>query len=194
MIPSKTEQYKYTIYRRLQIVLVIAFLTLMIGWPILTYAATLTEDGFLLDIRVNGQDLSEQGTILTDPEGDLTINIRVFEVTKEVTLERVYAEIIFAGLKVATLNRNLGSVRVTPGNEYRETITINAEEVLKRDSLLMITGIYTAEVNLEYTVAGQVKTWDKSQDIKIPGNPISTPAGMAAVAITGATAAAGLLF
>ncbi|MFC2011951.1 hypothetical protein ACFLVU_02350 [Chloroflexota bacterium] len=154
----------------------------------------MTEDGFSLDIKVNSKDLSGRETIITDPDGELIIDIRVFDVTKEVTLEKIYAEVIFAGQKVATLGKNLDSFRVMVGEEYRETIIINAGEVLKRGNLLMITGIYTAEVKLEYIVAGQLKIWDKSQDIRIPGNPISTPVGTAAVVITGATAAVGLLF
>ncbi len=180
--------------RQLQIGLVIAFLVLMISWPLVAYAVSLTEDGFFLDIKVNGKDLSRQETIITDPEGELTIDIRVFDVTKEVTLERVYVEVIFAGQEVATLSNGLGSFQVVAGEEYRETIIIDAKEVLKRGDLLMITGIYTAKVKLDYTVDGNLKTWNESQHIKIPGNPISTPVGKVAVVITGATTAVGLLF
>jgi len=179
--------------RRLQIGMAIAFLVLTVSWPLVAHAVSLTEDGFSLDIKVNGKDFSERETIITDPEGDLVIDIHVFDVTKEVTLEKVSAEVIFAGQKVATLSKELENFHVMVGKERRETIIINAKEVLKRGNLLMITGIYTAEVKLEYTVAGKLKIWNKSQDIKIPGNPISTPVGAAAVVITGAATAAGLL-
>ena len=190
---GKKEKHWCIMNRRLQIGMVIAFLVLTVSWPLVAHAVSLTEDGFSLDIKVNSKDLSERETIITDPEGDLVIDIHVFDVTKEVTLEKVSAEVIFAGQKVATLSKELENFHVMIGKERRETIIINAKEVLKRGNLLMITGIYTAEVKLEYTVAGKLKIWNKSQDIKIPGNPISTPVGVAAVVITGAATAAGLL-
>lgn len=180
--------------RWLQIGLLIAFLIITFSWTLVVHAVSLIEDGFSLDIKVNGKELTGKETIITDPEGELIIDIYIFNVTKEVTLEKVYAEVIFAGVKVATLSEDLESFRVKVGEEYRETIMINAREVLKRGDLLMITGIYTAEVKLEYTVASKLKIWNKSQDIRIPGNPISTPAGAVAVVITGATTAVGLLF
>ena len=97
MMLRKTGQHRYITNRWLQIGSVTAFLVLMVSWPFVAYAVSLTEDGFFLDIKVNGKDLSRQETIITDPEGELTIDIHVFDVNKEVTLEKVYVEIIFAG-------------------------------------------------------------------------------------------------
>jgi len=183
----------YIVSQHLQRALAVAFLALIVAWPLVAYAVFPVDDDFSLDLKVNGDDLSGLETIVIDPEEELTIDLHIFDVAREVTLEKVLSVITFAGQTVVTLSENLGSFRIAAGEDYRESITISAREALKLGNLTLVTGIYRARVKLEYTVAGQSKTWDESKIIRIPGNPLSTPAGAAAVVITGGTVAAALL-
>lgn len=178
---------------QLRIAIVIIFLALAVAWPLSAYAVTLVDGDFSLDLRVNGDDLSELETIVIDPEGELIIDLYIFGVTREVVLEKVSAVVTFAGLTFATLSEDLGSFHIAAGKDYRESITISPREALKLGNMTLVTGIYRARVKLEYTVAGQPKTWSESKNIRIPGNPLGTPAGAAAAVITGGTAVAALI-
>lgn len=179
--------------RKFQFGLAVTFLVLTVAWPLLASAAESVDGDFSLDIKVNGEDLSEHNAITVNPDGELTIELYFFDVTRDVTLEKVSSVIIFAGLEVATFSENLGGFQILPGQEHREVISISAKEVLKRDNQVILTGVYNAEVKLEYLVADQLKTWNKSQNIRIPGNPLSTLAGVVGLVITGVTAAAAIL-
>jgi len=178
---------------QLRIALVIIFLALAVAWPLSAYAVTLVDGDFSLDLRVNGDDLSELETIVIDPEGELTIDLYIFGVTREVVLEKVSAVVTFAGQSIATLSEDLGSFHIAAGEDYRKSITISPREALKLGNMNLVTGIYRARVKLEYTVAGQPKTWSESKNIRIPGNPLGTPAGIVTTVITGGAAAAVLV-
>ena len=178
---------------QLRIALVIIFLALAVAWPLSAYAVTLVDGDFSLDLRVNGDDFSELETIVIDPEDELIINLYIFDVTREVVLERVSTVVTFAGQSIATLSEDLGSFHIAAGEDYRESITISTREALKLGNMNLVTGIYRAKVKLEYTIVGQSKTWSESKNIRIPGNPLSTPPGVAAAVITVGTAAAVLV-
>lgn len=178
---------------QLRIALIILILALAIAWPLSAYAVTLVDGDFSLDLRVNGDDLSELETIVIDPDGELSIDLYIFGVTREVVLQKVSAVVTFAGQIFATLSEDLGSFHIAAGKDYRESITISTREAFKLDNMNLVTGIYRAKVKLEYTIVGQPKTWSESKNIRIPGNPISTPPGIVATVITGGTAAAALV-
>lgn len=144
----------YIVSQHLPAALAVAFLVLTVAWPLTAYAVTPVDDDFSLDLKVNGDDLSGLETIVIDPEEELTIDLYIFDVAREVTLEKVSSVITFAGQTVVTLSENLGSFRIAAGEDYRESITISAREALKLGNLTLVTGIYRARVKLEYTVAG----------------------------------------
>ncbi|HEX77806.1 MAG TPA: hypothetical protein G4O03_05265 [Dehalococcoidia bacterium] len=177
--------------RRLRLALLAAFLAVSVISPLLAYAVTQVNGDFSLELKVNGQDISELETIVIDPERELTIDLRIFDVAREITLKRVSAVVTFAGQTVVTLGEEL-DFRIKAGREYRERITVSPKEVLKLGNLTLVTGIYHARVKLEYVVAGRSKIWSTSKNIRIPGNPLSTPVGAAAAAVSLATAATGL--
>ena len=178
---------------QLRIALVIIFLALAVAWPLSAYAVTLVDGDFSLDLRVNGDDLSELETIVIDPERGLINDLYIFGVTREVVLQKVSVVVTFAGQIFATLSEDLGSFHIAAGKDYRQSITINTREALKLGNMTLVTGIYRAKVKLEYTVVGQPKTWSESKNIRIPGNPLGTPPGIVTTVITGGTAAAVLV-
>jgi hypothetical protein len=170
-----------------------AFLALFLAMPLLANAATEVNGDFSLQVMVNGDDILEMETIIIHPDRELTIDLYISGVTREVSLQKVSAAITFAGRAVITLSHDLGGFRVGAGGEYADTITIRPREALKLGNLTLVTGIYQARVRLDYTVAGRAKTWGEAKNIKVPGNPLRTPVGVAA-AMVSAGAAAAILF
>jgi hypothetical protein len=178
---------------QLRIVLIVIILALVVAWPLSAYAVILVDGDFSLDLRVNGEDLSELETIVIDPDGELTIDLYIFGVTKEVVLQKVSAVLTFAGQIFTTLSEDLGSFHIAAGEDYRKSITINTREALKLDNMDLVTGIYRARVKLEYNITGQPKTWSESKNVRIPGNPLSTPPGIVTAVLTGGTTVAVLV-
>lgn len=170
--------------------LFITFLVITAAAPPAAGAAEELTDDFTIDIRVNGSELSEQTAIIIDPEGEVAIDLHIFNVREEISLESVSTVILFAGQPVSTFSENLGSHIIKVGEDYRTTIELDAARVLKPGNFLLVTGIYNADVELNYKIAGRSKVWNKEQELVIPGNPLTTPAGAAAAVITAVTAAA----
>ncbi len=176
--------------RYLRAGLFITFLVMTAAAPLAAGAAEDVTDDFTIDIRVNGSQLSEQTAITIDPEGEVTIDLHIFNVREEISLETVSTVILFAGQPISTFSEDLGSHLIKIGEDYRETIKLDAAELLKPGNFLLVTGIYDADVKLNYKIAGQSKTWSREQELVIPGNPLTTPAGAVAAVITAVTAAA----
>jgi len=147
---------------------------------------------FSLRLNMNGDDLSELKTIVIDPERELTIYLHISDVTSDVTLDKILVTVTFAGQTIHTLSESLGNHYIAAGEDYREQITLNAREVLKLGDMTLVTGIYRAVIKLEYTVDDQKKVWTELRNIKILGNPMSTPLGAAGV-ITSVGAVAAIL-
>jgi len=147
---------------------------------------------FSLRLNMNGDDLSELKTIVIDPERELTIYLHISDVTSDVTLDKILVTVTFAGQTIHTLSESLGNHYIAAGEDYREQITLNAREVLKLGDTTLVTGIYRAVIKLEYTVDDQKKVWTELRNIKILGNPMSTPLGAAGV-ITSVGAVAAIL-
>ena len=155
------------------------------------FAAAANGD-FSLRLNMNGDDLSELKTIVIDPERELTIYLHISDVTSDVTLDKILVTVTFAGQTIHTLSESLGNHYIAAGEDYREQITLNAREVLKLGDMTLVTGIYRAVIKLEYTVDDQKKVWTELRNIKILGNPMSTPLGAAGV-ITSVGAVAAIL-
>ncbi len=176
-----------------RLVLLGAFLALSLAMPLLTYAATGVDGDFSLQVKVNGDDISELETIVIHPDRELTVELHISGVNREVSLRGVSAAIAFAGRTVITLSRDLGDFRIGAGEEYRESITIDPREALSLGNLTLVTGIYRAQVKLDYAVGGRAKTWGEAKNIKVPGNPLTTPVGAVAAMVSAGAAAAILL-
>jgi hypothetical protein len=131
-------------------------------------------------------------TIVIDPERELTIDLHISDVTSDVTLDKILVTVTFAGQTIHTLSESLGNHYIAAGEDYREQITLNVREVLKLGNMTLVTGIYRAVIKLEYTVDDQKKVWNELKNIKILGNPMSTPLGAAGV-VTSVGAVAAIL-
>ena len=103
---------RYTISQHVRVMLLVIFLVPIVVWPLAAYAATWVDGDFSLSLKVNGDDVSELETIVIDPEGDLTIDLYISDVTREITLDKVSVLVTFAGQKVTTLSEDLGSFRI----------------------------------------------------------------------------------
>ena len=171
----------------------LAFAMLMMTLLLAEHFATAANGDFSLQLNINGDDLTELETIVIDPEREMTIDLHIFDVTRDVTLEKVLVAVTFAGQTIFTLSESLGNFRIATGESYRKQITINTVEALRLGDRPLVTGIYRTVITLEYTAGDRQKAWNEAKNIKIPGNPLSTPAGAAGVAIGGGTVAAILM-
>jgi hypothetical protein len=150
-------------------------------------------DDFSIRLTMNGDDISEMETIVIDPERELTIDLQIFDVTRDVTLQKVSVLVTFAEQVILTQSETLGNFQMVAGESYRRGITINAREILKFGDRPLSTGIYRSQVRLEYVVDGREKAWSQWKNIQILGNPLSTPAGAAGIVVSAGALAAILL-
>ncbi len=141
---------------------------------------------FSLQLNVNGRDVSKLETIVIDPDRELVIDLHIFNVAREITLERVLVEVTFIGQTILSLSENLGDRNIIAGEDYHpEPIVVTPTEMQGRAGVPIVMGIYRVVVNLEYTVGNQQKFWSGSNNIKITGNPLSTPLGGVGIITSG---------
>jgi hypothetical protein len=150
-----------------------------------TFLAAGADDDFSIQVYVNGEDLAESETIIIDPDRELTVDLHIFDVTREINLERVSVSVIFAGQTVYTVSEPLSDFNIAAGEDYRERITINIREALALGDLTLVTGIYRTRVQMDYVTGEQSKEWSESRNIRITGNPLSTPLGAVGVMLSG---------
>ena len=168
----------------------LAFVLLMIVLFLTAHFAAATNVDFSLQVNIDGKDLSEMEPIVLDPERELIIDLHIFDLTRDIVLDRISVPITFAGQTIHTLSKSMDNLHIAAGGDYREQITVNAKEVLKLDGNTLFTGIYPAMIKLEYTVDDQKKVWSKPKNIKILGNPLNTPLGVAGIVTSGGAVAA----
>ncbi len=166
------------------IIVCLAFAVVTVLLLLVVNAAAQANDDFSIRLSVNGDDISEMETIVVDPEQELTIDLQIFNVTRDVILRRVSLAVTFAGQVVLTQSETLDNFRIAAGEDYRQEITINAREVLKIGNLPLVTGIYRSQIKLEYAVGGQEKVLSQWKNIRILGNPLSTPLGAAGIVMS----------
>jgi len=147
-------------------------------------------EDFTLRLTMNGEDISEAETVTIDPERALTIDLQIFDVTGDVTLQKVSVSVTFAEQVILTKSDTLGNFHMVAGESYRREIVIDAREALKVGEQSLTTGIYRGQIRLEYTADNREKVLSQWKNIRIPGNPLSTPAGAAGVAVSAGTVAA----
>ncbi|HUT67491.1 MAG TPA: hypothetical protein VMW86_02940 [Dehalococcoidales bacterium] len=150
-------------------------------------------DDFSLRVTMNGDDISEAETIVIDLERELTIDLQIFDVARDVTLQKVSVLITFAEQVILAQSEALGNFHMMAGESYRREITIDAREALKFGDRPLTTGIYRGQIRLEYAVGSREKVWNQWKNIRILGNPLSTPAGAAGIAVSAGAVAAILL-
>jgi len=154
-----------------------------------THTAVAANGDFSLRFAMNGSDITELETIDIDPERDMTVDLHIFDVTRDVALEKISVVVTFAGQTIQTLSHSLGDFRIAAGEDYRKQITLSTREVLRLGDRLLVTGTYRAMITLEYTAGNQQKAWSETKNLRIHGNPLNTPAGAAGIVISGGTIA-----
>jgi hypothetical protein len=183
---------KETVIRHLVKLLVLVTLTVMLLLAV--YSTVAANGDFSLRLNIDGNNLSELETIVINPERDLTIDLHIFNVTREVTLEKILVVVTFAGQPFLTLSENLGNHHIEVGGDYHpDSITVNVREMPRLGGVPLVTGIYRAVIKLEYTVGDQQQFWSEPKNIKIPGNPFSTLFGGVGAVTSGGVVAAILM-
>jgi len=147
-------------------------------------------DDFTLRILINDKDISGKETIIVDPEKGMEIDLRITNGDRAMKLNALSVAIVFADRVIMTQREPLLNFQMAPGEVHSERIVIDIEDTLKIGDQAIMTGIYRSRFSLEYTLAGVEEVWDQVQDIKIPGNPLTTPAGAAGAAVSIGTVAA----
>jgi len=150
-------------------------------------------DDFSLKLTLNGDDISEGETVDIDPERALRIDLQIYDVTGDVILQKLSVSITFAEQVILTRSVNLGNHLITAGDSYRNEIIIDIKEVLTSGGRPLITGIYHSQLQLEYVTGSQEKAESQWINIRVLGNPLSTPAGAAGIVVSVGTFAAILL-
>ena len=154
-----------------------------------TYVTMAANGDFSLRFIMNGSDITELETINIDPERDMTVDLHIFNVTKDVALEKISVVVTFAGQTIHTFSHSLGDSRIAAGEDYRKQITLSTREVLRLGDRLLVTGTYRTMMTLEYTAGNQQKAWSVMKNLRIHGNPLNTPVGAAGIVISGGTIA-----
>jgi len=168
----------------------LTFAMLMMTLLLVAHTAAAANGDFSFRLYMNGDDLTKLETIVIDPEQDMTVDLHIFDVTRDVTLEKLSVAVTFAGQTIHTLGQSLGDFHIAPGEDFRKQITVNIREALRLGDWPLVTGTYRAVITLEYTAGNQQKARSEAKNIKIPGNPLRTPLGAAGVVISGGTMAA----
>ncbi len=159
----------------------LVLMTVTVTLLLAAHFAAAANGDFSLQLNINGNDISELETIVIDPVRELTIDLHIFDVTRDVTLDKILVAVTFAGQTIHTLSGSLGNRLIEVGEDYREQITVNVREVLRLGDMPLVTGIYRAVIKLEYAMGDQKKVWSEPKNVKILGNPLSTPLGAAGI-------------
>ena len=170
----------------------LVLVTLTMTLLLVAHFAAAANGDFSLRLNISGDDLLELETVVIDPERELTIDLYISDVTRDVTLDKMLVTVTFAGQTIHTLSESLGNRHIAVGEDYTEQITLNVREVLKLGDMTLVTGIYRAVIKLEYAVGDQKKVWSETKNVQILGNPLSTPFGAAGV-VTSVGAVAAIL-
>lgn len=141
-----------------------------------------------LRMEINNQDISAEGRIEIDSQGEFNVDIWIDDVAGEVVLHGYSVIVTFVDASFPVVSRSLGDYRIFPGGSYHRELTINASEVLGLGGRPLTTGIYRSKVKLDYSINGQEKVWSQWLDIQITGNPVNSVIGMAGAALAAVTA------
>ena len=164
-----------------------ALLLLLVVSLLMMVDSAVRADDFSLRLAVNGEDVPEDGTVTIDSEGELKIDLRIFDVTNDIILRKYSVTVTLAGVSFPPISENLGNYHMAPGDSYLREMTINAREVLNVGNRPLATGIYRSQVKLEYSVNGGEEVWSQWINIRILGNPLNSVFGIAGAVISAIT-------
>ncbi len=68
----------------------LALAILVITLFMASYDAMAASGDFSIWLVINGDDLTEMETVVIDPERDITVGIHIFDVARDVTLEKIH--------------------------------------------------------------------------------------------------------
>lgn len=156
---------------------------LVVSLLFLVVSSAVWADDFSVSLTVNGDDVSEMGTVEIDPDGEFTVDLLIFDNTYDVTLHQLSVSVIFMDITILTINEPLDDYRILPGEEYHRKIPVSAREFLKLGDTTLTTGKYRTRVELEYSVGDSPAVWGRWVNLQVVGNPVLTPVGGAGVAI-----------
>ena len=163
---------------------------LVISTLLLAVTTTVRADDFSLRLTINGNDISEIETVDIDPDGELAIDLRIFDNTSDITLHSLSVSVTFVDISIMTISESLGNHHLMPGEEYRREIPVNSQELLKLGDATLTTGKYRSQVRLEYTAGDREGVWSRWINIHVVGNPLLTPVGGAGAVISALTVGA----
>ena len=156
----------------------------LLVFPSPSLAADVNGD-FSLDMKVNGRDMLASQAFSVTPDETLVFDLYIHDVLKPVEMKRLSVEIFFAGIPVSTITQDLSQM-INPGETYQPLIPpVNARDYLSIWGVNVTTGKYKAIIKLEYAALGLAQTWTQSREVVVPGNPMTTVAGVAAAIVTG---------
>jgi hypothetical protein len=162
-------------------------LMLLIALLLLIADSAVRADDFILRLAINGEDIMEEGIITIDSEGEFKIDLRIFDVTRDVILRKYSVAITIVGVAFPPISENLGNYHMVPGDSYQREMTLNAREVLNLGDRPLTTGIYRSQMKLEYSMSGGEKAWSQWVNIRILGNPLSSVFGIAGAVVSAVT-------
>ncbi len=148
---------------------------------------TVRADDFSLRLTINGNDISAMETVQIDPDGELAIDLRIFDNPRDITLHSLSVSVTFVDISILTVSESLGNHHMEPGDIYHREIPVNSRELLKLGDATLTTGKYRSQIRLEYTVSDRVEVWSQWINIQVTGNPLLTPAGGAGAVISALT-------
>lgn len=159
---------------------------------LLAVGTAVKADDFSLSLTINGSDISEMETVEIDPDGEFTVDLRIFDNTTDITLHQLSVSVTFLDIVILTIDEPLNDY-IEPGDIYHREIPINAPELLKLGDATLTTGKYRTQLKLEYSVYDTEAVWSRWIDVQVVGNPLLTPVGGAGAAI-GAVTVGGIVW
>jgi hypothetical protein len=166
------------------------FLLLLLALFLTAQAAMAKNGDFSLQIIVNGEDITGTEAIVIDPERALKIDLHFYDAAPDVVLEKTTVVITFAGQTILSRSDSLDNFSFKDSDTHDTQIAVYPGDTLKFGDVSLITGIYHTAITIDYSAGVRHSSWTESTNIRIPGNPVSTPAGAAGIAVTGGTIAA----
>ena len=160
---------------------------LVLSTLLLAVNTTVRADDFSLRLTINGNDISQLETVDIEPDGELNIDLRIFDNTSDITLHSLSVSVTFVDISILTVSEPLGNHYMEPGDVYHREIPVDPRELLKLGNANLITGKYRTQVLLDYSVGETEAVWSRWINIQVTGNPLFTPVGGAGAVISALT-------
>ncbi len=137
---------------------------------------------FALEIHVDGQDLSTLSVLTLDVTRTSAIDLRVHDAKQDLTLRSITVAPAIAGREIVAFQKALTEAHVVSGQDFSTRMELSLGDYLSWDGRPLATGLYDVHVTVDYeTASGGQRTYDLPLEVRVPGNPLATPPGIAAV-------------